>query len=128
MDEFDKFWSQWPLKVAKAAAFRAFQRARKVAPVETIMDGLKKYTASKPEWQAWAHASTWLNGRRWEDQLSVTARAPATTDWDFLWRWRLRNYKPGGFWNCTWGARPEDGGTDIPRAILAEWRSANPEK
>lgn len=78
--EFDAFWSLYPRKVAKLAALRAWNK--RVAPLEVhdVMAGLNQYlwhwTGKDLEYIP--HASTWLNGRRWEDDLgaSRTPRPP----------------------------------------------------
>ena len=72
--DFDVFWRQYPNKVAKQDALKAW---RKLKPDEQmmiqIMAGLKKWIASD-EWKREngrfiPHPSTWLNGRRWEDEV-----------------------------------------------------------
>ena len=72
---FDQFWSAYPKKVAKAAAQKAWT---KLSPddglVNRIMDSLRKLKGSD-EWKRddgryIPHASTWLNGRRWEDEVT----------------------------------------------------------
>lgn len=79
---FDAFWSRYPRKVAKAAAWK-FWAALKPdsALVETIGAAIEAQRRS----EAWTrddgrfvpHAATWLRGRRWEDV--VEAPAPAAT-------------------------------------------------
>jgi DNA replication protein DnaC len=61
--EFDAFWTLYPRKVAKLAALRAWNK--RVAPLEVpdVMAGLNQYIP---------HATTWLNGRRWEDDLGAS--------------------------------------------------------
>jgi len=69
IDEFDRvFWPAYPHKVGKGQARSAWRAARKRADLETIMQGLSRYVASKPERQAWCHPTTWLNGERWLDE------------------------------------------------------------
>ena len=71
---FDLFWADYPNRVAKQDAVRAWQ---KLAPDEAlyceIMAGLRKWKASD-EWtrdggRFVPHPATWLNGRRWEDEV-----------------------------------------------------------
>ena len=71
---FSEFWEIFPKKKAKAAAEKAF---RKVCTSEddymAIMDGLRRVILL--EWQNTEpryipHAATWLNGRRWEDEIT----------------------------------------------------------
>ncbi len=78
---FVDFWSAYPRKVAKAAALKAWKRvATSEAIRDEIMAGLGraiKLWESKDfkrnshlELQFIPHASTWLTGRRWEDEAS----------------------------------------------------------
>jgi len=66
--EFSEFWEAYPLKTGKKAAWKAFDKARKFAKTPQMLDGLHRYIANKPPDQAFCHASTWLNGHRWEDE------------------------------------------------------------
>lgn len=75
-DAFDAFWTQYPRKVDKPAARRAWKRIRD-GDFTAVMRGLEAHQAI-----AWAdceaefipHPATWLNGRRWEDE--PTPRLP----------------------------------------------------
>lgn len=68
-NSFDDFWQRYPNKVAKADAQKSYGQAlvRKATP-QQILDGLNTYIAKKPEGIPYAHASTWLNGSRWNDE------------------------------------------------------------
>ena len=83
---FASFWSAYPRKVSKAEAQKAFA---KVNPDETllatILSAVERAKASK-DWtkddgQFIPHASTWLNQRRWEDEVAIGADDPAGGDW-----------------------------------------------
>jgi hypothetical protein len=79
-DVFDKFWSKYPRKVAKTAARKAWEKiAVDDALLATILAALDAQIASE-QWRAGfiPHAATWLNGRRWEDELPSTTRPPTT--------------------------------------------------
>lgn len=67
-DEFDLFWAQYPRKDSKAAARRAFEKARRRASFADLMAGLLRYRFN-PDRSLQPHASTWLNGDRWEDEV-----------------------------------------------------------
>ncbi len=71
MDDFDDFWQAYPRKVGKAAARKAFAKALKVATVDEIAFGLSGQVSalSAKEKQFIPHASTWLNGERWNDEI-----------------------------------------------------------
>ena len=71
-DSFHTFWDAYPKKVDKRRAYEAFKRL-KVTP-ELLAVILKALSAQKQseQWQEAGgrfipHATTWLNGRRWED-------------------------------------------------------------
>lgn len=71
---FDEFWNAYPRKVAKAHAFKAWQKLKPDdGLLSTILEAVKVQSKS----DAWSreggkfvpYAATWLNGRRWEDQI-----------------------------------------------------------
>jgi hypothetical protein len=72
-DAFLMFWAAYPRKDAKAAAEKAFA---KLGPSVDLLDELLAAVAAQRCWPKWTdeggkyipHASTWLNGKRWEDQ------------------------------------------------------------
>ncbi len=71
---FDKFWSAYPRKTAKANAFKAFEKLNPDGDLMKIMLGALSRWSKSEQWikdngQFIPHASTWLNGRRWEDEL-----------------------------------------------------------
>jgi len=71
---FELFWKAYPRKVAKADAAKAWKKLKPDgAMITTIMEALAKYCLSH-EWvkdggQFVPHPATWLNGRRWEDEV-----------------------------------------------------------
>lgn len=70
---FDAFWALYPRRENKAKAAQAFARIRPDEPLlAAILAGLRKQIASE-QWrrdggQFIPHPTTWLNGRRWEDE------------------------------------------------------------
>lgn len=73
---FAQFWDMYPKKKGKQAAEKAFQ---KIAPDEallkTMLNAIEEQKKSA-EWQKdngqyIPHPATWLNGRRWEDEINV---------------------------------------------------------
>jgi len=68
-DGFAEFWSMYPKKVGKGAARKAYATAIKKHPPDEILTDLKRLL---PTLTAKAdfipHASTWLNGERWDDE------------------------------------------------------------
>ena len=67
--EFATFWGRYPKKVGRLYAEKCYKTARKQASHADIMAGLERYISSKPAWQEWAHASSWLNAGRWMDEV-----------------------------------------------------------
>lgn len=71
---FARFWSAYPRKEGKSDALRAWERLEPdAALVSQILTALEAHRLS-PQWQDDGgryipHPSTWLNGKRWEDQL-----------------------------------------------------------
>lgn len=67
---FDAFWAIWPRKVDKHRARQAWAKAVRLVPVDTIVAAAERYAAEVAgrEPRHVSHATSWLNGRRWEDQ------------------------------------------------------------
>lgn len=67
---FDEFWSVYPRKVCKRAAFKAYNQALKVAPPDVILAGAMRYAQERNGRgdEFTRHASTWLNGECWNDK------------------------------------------------------------
>lgn len=84
-DGFDAFWKDYPRKVGKEAAKKAFGRALKQTDLNTIMEGvvsLRMEVAGKdPKFTP--HAATWLNAGRWDDEPAAPVQAiiPAAYGW-----------------------------------------------
>jgi hypothetical protein len=77
--QFVQFYTAYPLHEARSAALKAWQKISPDAGLfATIMTGLARYKASKPDWKNWAHPATWLNQRRWTDETSPTSTPNAT--------------------------------------------------
>jgi len=76
MDEFEKFWTLYPRKVAKADARKAWLQTAKVRPpIEELLKGLQAARASK-QWQKddgefIPYPASWLRGERWADEYEV---------------------------------------------------------
>lgn len=66
--DFDVFWKEYPLKVGKQAARKAWEKAIKTTPTAHIILGAKRYANDPNRHPSYtAHASTWLNAGRWSD-------------------------------------------------------------
>ena len=70
---FNEFWAAYPRKVNKVNAFKAFKKVCKNRKMlEVLLSALAKHKKTE-QWKTATlipHASTWLNGCRWEDDLS----------------------------------------------------------
>jgi len=79
---FDAFWSEYPRKVGKGAAWRAWRKLGSNGPSEElfrrIMAGLRRCKTT-PEWvegRFIPNPSTWLNQGRWDDQPEEVLSRP----------------------------------------------------
>ena len=70
---FNEFWSAYPLKVGKKKAWQSFSKINN-ASFPIIMSALSKQKASdqwiKDGGKFIPHPTTWLNGERWNDEVS----------------------------------------------------------
>ena len=76
---FDRFWEAYPRKTAKPAAMKAFVRVKvDDITLKSMLAAIDSQCRGE-QWQRDSgkfvpHPATWLNNRRWEDQLtSVTS-------------------------------------------------------
>jgi len=63
---FEEFWHMWPRREAKVAAMKAWKRLNNRDRLEA-MDGVKKFLGRERRFIP--HPATYLNGRRWEDEV-----------------------------------------------------------
>ena len=79
---FLNYWKAYPNKVAKKKAFETWQKLEKKENMEvllpTLLDAIKKQEQAKEIKKAkgeftpeWPHGATWLNGKRWEDEVEI---------------------------------------------------------
>lgn len=97
---FDRFWKAYPRHQAKPTALRAFERLN---PDEGLLETMLKAIDIQKQSDQWVkddgrfipHPATWLNQRRWEDeikevnngQLAINnAGVQPRTDYSFLRR------------------------------------------
>lgn len=74
---FEQFWSAYPRKVAKAAAFHEFKRAMTKTTLDVLLSAIESYKKHKPDYCDWAHARTWLHQERWTDEWEPPATIKA---------------------------------------------------
>jgi hypothetical protein len=72
--DFDQFWSIYPNKVGKRDAAKAFVGARQRADFETILAGVRRYSA-KTDDRPWCNPATFLNQDRWADDPAAPVAA-----------------------------------------------------
>jgi uncharacterized protein YdaU (DUF1376 family) len=66
--DFERFYTAYPLHKGRGQAIRAFKKAIQKTDVETLIRGAKAYAADpsrKPEFTK--HPATWLNAESWAD-------------------------------------------------------------
>ena len=88
--DFDAFWAEYPRKVAKGAARKAWPKALKKTDAGTVMAALAAQKAAglgrDPLYTK--HPATWLNGECWLDEIpaaggGVPVAAPKGEDYGF---------------------------------------------
>ena len=109
--KFDAFWKIYPLKKGKKAALSAYNRLKfsgmGVGAYDLILRDVSNRIENDAQWIAGyiPHASTYLNGERWTDEITPVAEKAATVpaDNDDLKAWAVdkgfRNPAPGESWN-----------------------------
>ena len=77
-DAFDLFWSAYPRKVNKQGAWKAFQKV--TVSVDVLLAALESHKKSS-QWvkdggSFIPHPTTWLNQKRWEEELVPDKTTP----------------------------------------------------
>lgn len=73
--DFDRFWEEYPKKVGKKEAKKAFGRAKKTTDAETMIRAVIAQKSSG-QWKRdngryIPNPATWLNQGRWDDEIQV---------------------------------------------------------
>ena len=130
-DAFDRWYADYPHKVGRAAAEKAFAKVRACDSVslETLLQAIERYRMLKPPDHAWCNPATWLNQARWEDKPAtslVSMSAPGGEDprVDFGNGIRapystIRGTWDRGRWPRDWGPQPGQPGCRIPPETMA---------
>lgn len=76
--DFEVFWSAYPRKVGKLDAKRAFDKAKDLPPVETLVSAIEQQKCSD-QWtrdngQFIPHPATWLNRGDWDAELPAATK------------------------------------------------------
>lgn len=67
----ERFWAEFPNKVGKADAMKAFDKASHKTPPDVLFPALNRY-AKKTDDRPFCNPATWLNQERWLDQPATT--------------------------------------------------------
>jgi len=72
ISSFDTFWKQYPRKIAKDNARKAWLKIKPDEDlVQKILTAVKTHKTFKVEEQFIPHAASWLNSKRWDDDVAV---------------------------------------------------------
>ena len=82
--EFEQFWRQYPRRVGKGEARKAWQQTRAIRPpLSALLAAVVRYIAWREDLTkrgdfvpAIAHPSTWLRAERWDDEFDAVAERP----------------------------------------------------
>lgn len=97
---FETLWSEYPRKVGKDAAARAFAKRRPDEPLLAAMVAAVRSQRRSEQWgkdggQFIPHLSTWLNEGRWMDEAEPARGAPSESPWQRSQRERVAGFAPG---------------------------------
>ena len=86
MGDFDQFWSEYPKHRARPAAERAWKKlSPSVDLLKVILDSIEKFKVSdnwqKENGQFIPYPASWINGRRWEDELGIECEQGGLHPW-----------------------------------------------
>tara|TARA_Y100000004_G_C8893122_1_gene402938 strand:+ start:82 stop:519 length:438 start_codon:yes stop_codon:yes gene_type:complete len=73
-NSFDKFYKLYPRKIGRFMAKKAFHKLSdrdKYLAYNGLLDYIRFWKHNKTEKQFIPHPSTWLNQRRWEDEIDL---------------------------------------------------------
>ena len=76
-EHFLKFWNVYPNKKAKEAGWKAFKKLKADETfVSMLINAIREQGLLSKDVQYVPHASTWLNGKRWEDEIVSSTSSP----------------------------------------------------
>ena len=84
-DDFLIFWKAYPKRIDKTRALKAFTKAYKeIPPLNELLEIIEKNKRSK-KWsndggEFIPHPTTWLNGKRWEDEVNIEIRSVSSNE------------------------------------------------
>jgi uncharacterized protein YdaU (DUF1376 family) len=72
IDRFNVFWKQYPRKVAKPNAEKAWLKIKPDDVVlKKMLDAINRQGLAGREMQFVPHPASWLNAKRWEDEITA---------------------------------------------------------
>lgn len=80
MDDFEQFWKQYPRKVAKGDARKAWDQTARIRPPLTLLLAAVEAHKQQDQWlkdggQFIPYPATWLRAERWSDELEINLGA-----------------------------------------------------
>jgi hypothetical protein len=83
--DFEAFWTIYPRKVAKGAAWRAWSAVKERPCLDTLTASVRSQAVSvqwtKDNGQFIPHPATWINQRRWEDDANGVQKGNPADAW-----------------------------------------------
>ena len=84
---FDEFWQAYPRKESKQSAVKAFNKIKPNTDLVAVMINALEIQKKSEQWQKdkgqfIPHPSTWLNQRRWEDELEQKTQEEIYAEFD----------------------------------------------
>lgn len=76
-DDFERFWSAYPVKKKKKEALKAWNKAKQdLPPIDELVEIIEKNKRLNKQWlkdggQFIPHPATWLNAGQWLDELEA---------------------------------------------------------
>jgi hypothetical protein len=107
---FESFWVECPRKTDKKAAMRAWEKLNEQDRLAATA-GMIYHRDNNPQWRDKSlipHPSTFLNGRRFEDEIVIPRREEVTSDVSDLGKmvWSAMTQMFGQSWITKHGDRP----------------------
>lgn len=107
---FSAFWKNYPRKTDKKAATRAWEKLGEKDRLAAA-SGALYHTENNPQWRDQSlipHPSTFLNGRRWEDEIVIPKREKVIEDKSDLGKmvWSAMTQLFGNSWITKHGDTP----------------------
>lgn len=136
VSEFEGWYAEYPHKVGRGAAEKAWISARASASLAELSEGLARYIATKRPDVPWCNPATWLNAKRWMDAPAAPTPVAEQAKADMSqadkdarrarWAGRLGEYRQTGKWQTGWGAEPWSGnsGCLVPLDMRDDFGSA----